>query len=439
MAGPQGRKLRCAMVGGGRDAFIGAVHRHAMALDGTIDLVAGALSSVAEKALASGRDLGLRAERNHASWQALLANELSLGAEERIDFVSIVTPNDVHHGVAKAFAEAGIHVVCDKPLVPTSAQADELVRIVRQRGIVFGVTYNYCGYPMVRQAREMVKTGVLGDIRKVVVEYHQGWLATRVESDGNKQADWRTDPTRSVAGAIADIGSHAENLVATVTGLSIESLCADLHAFIPGRRLDDDASLLLRFAGGARGVRPDARTTCACASSAAAECSTGARKIRTRWFTRRSIRLARSSAAARRGSARRRVGPVDCRAVTRRASSKPSPMSTPASPPRSGRACRASRPIRSPPTMRTSRQALAAFDSSRRRWPPQGASASGPLWPTAAGPEGLVSLLAIAGHRSDSASCVPRPAKAPAKPRRSQACTRGDSMTALRKACASRP
>ena len=254
MAGPQGRKLRCAMVGGGRDAFIGAVHRHAMALDGTIDLVAGALSSVAEKALASGRDLGLRAERNHASWQALLANELSLGAEERIDFVSIVTPNDVHHGVAKAFAEAGIHVVCDKPLVPTSAQADELVRIVRQRGIVFGVTYNYCGYPMVRQAREMVKTGVLGDIRKVVVEYHQGWLATRVESDGNKQADWRTDPTRSVAGAIADIGSHAENLVATVTGLTIESLCADLHAFIPGRRLDDDASLLLRFAGGARGV-----------------------------------------------------------------------------------------------------------------------------------------------------------------------------------------
>jgi predicted dehydrogenase len=225
MAEMHGRRLRCAMVGGGRDAFIGAVHRHAMALDGTIDLVAGALSSKAEKALASGRDLGLRADRNHGSWQTLLANELSLGAEERIDFVSIVTPNDVHHEVAKAFAEAGIHVVCDKPLVPTSAEADE-----------------------------MVKTGVLGDIRKVVVEYHQGWLATRVEDDGNKQADWRTDPTRSVAGAIADIGSHAENLVATVTGLSIESLCADLHAFIPGRRLDDDASLLLRFAGGARGV-----------------------------------------------------------------------------------------------------------------------------------------------------------------------------------------
>jgi predicted dehydrogenase len=246
-------KLRCAMVGGGRDAFIGRIHRHAMALDGRIELVAGALSSQPEKALASGRDLGLRAERNHASWQALLDHELSLPAHERIHFVSIVTPNHVHYEVAKAFAEAGFHVVCDKPLVHTSEQAEDLVRTVAQRCIVFGVTYNYGGYPMVRQAREMVRAGAIGDIRKVVVEYHQGWLATQLE--GDKQAEWRTDPARSgVAGAVADIGSHAENLVSTVTGLEIDSLCADLHAFIPGRRLDDDASLLLRFRGGARGV-----------------------------------------------------------------------------------------------------------------------------------------------------------------------------------------
>ena len=250
-----GRKLRCAMVGGGRDAFIGRVHRHAMALDGQIELVAGALSSQPDKALASGRDLGLRAERNHGSWQRLLEHELSLPADQRIDFVSIVTPNDVHYEVAKAFADAGLHVVCDKPLVHTSEQAADLVQTVARRGTVFGVTYNYSGYPMVRQAREMLKAGAIGDIRKVVVEYHQGWLATQLEGGGNKQAAWRTDPARSgAAGAIGDIGSHAENLVSTVTGLEIESLCADLHTFIDGRRLDDDASLLLPIRGGARGV-----------------------------------------------------------------------------------------------------------------------------------------------------------------------------------------
>jgi predicted dehydrogenase len=151
--------------------------------------------------------------------------------------------------------EAGFHVVCDKPLVHTSAQAETLVRAVAQRGTVFAVTYNYSGYPMVRQAREMVREGAIGEVRKVVVEYHQGWLATQVEAGGNKQAEWRTDPARSgVAGAMADIGSHAENLVATVTGLQVDSLCADLHTFLPGRRLDDDASVLMRFRGGARGV-----------------------------------------------------------------------------------------------------------------------------------------------------------------------------------------
>jgi predicted dehydrogenase len=249
------RKLRYAMVGGGRDAFIGSVHRRAMALDGQMELVAGALSSSPDKARASGRDLGLAPDRTHGRWEDLLADELTRPVEERIDFVSIVTPNHVHFPVAKAFAAAGIHVVCDKPLVHTRAQADELVRTVEQTGVVFGVTYNYTGYPMVREARELVKRGVLGELRKVVVEYNQGWLATHVEGQGNKQAGWRTDPERSgAAGAIGDIGSHAENLASTVTGLELEAICADLGALVPGRRLDDDASLLLRWRGGVRGV-----------------------------------------------------------------------------------------------------------------------------------------------------------------------------------------
>lgn len=249
------RKLRYAMVGGGRDAFIGAVHRHAMALDGQYTFVAGALSSSPEKALASGRDLGLADARNHGSWQALLADELDRPIEERVDVVSIVTPNHVHYEVARAFVDAGFHVVCDKPLVHTSAQADDLLACVAKQGTVFAVTYNYTGYPMVRQAREMVRAGTIGRVRKVIVEYHQGWLATQLESSTNKQADWRTDPARSgIAGAIGDIGSHAENLMLSVTGLEIESLCADLTAFVPGRRLDDDGNLLLRFKGGARGV-----------------------------------------------------------------------------------------------------------------------------------------------------------------------------------------
>jgi predicted dehydrogenase len=255
MSGAIHRKLRYAMVGGGRGAFIGAVHRSALALDGQAELVAGALSASAEKARASGRELFIADARNHGDWQALLADELRRPAEERIDFVSIVTPNHVHHPVAQAFVDAGFHVVCDKPLVHTRAQAEQLVAAVARQGTVFGVTYNYTGYPMVRQAREMVRAGAIGEVRKVVVEYNQGWLATRLEGAGNKQAAWRSDPAQSgAAGAIGDIGSHAENLVATVTGLEIESLCADIGALVPGRTLDDDGSLLLRFRGGARGV-----------------------------------------------------------------------------------------------------------------------------------------------------------------------------------------
>ncbi len=249
------RKLRYGMVGGGRDAFIGAVHRKAMALDGQYEFVAGALSSNPEKARASGQDLGLEDSRNYGSWEEMLAGELKLPVSERIDLVSIVTPNHVHYPVAKAFAKAGIHVVCDKPLVHTSKQANDLIRTVEKSGVVFAVTYNYTGYPMVKHARHMVSSGKLGEIRKVITEYNQGWLATNVEATGQKQADWRTDPARSgAAGAIGDIGSHAENLAATITGLEIESICADLTTFVKGRQLDDDGNLLIRYRGGARGV-----------------------------------------------------------------------------------------------------------------------------------------------------------------------------------------
>ena len=249
------RKLRYAMVGGGRDAFIGAVHRKAAALDGQIALVAGALSSDPDKARASGRDLFLADDRNHGDWQTLLDDELRRSADQRIDFVSIVTPNHLHHPVAKAFVEAGFHVVCDKPLVHTRAQAQELVEAVARRNTVFGVTYTYTGYPMVRQMREMVRAGDIGQVRRVVVEYQQGWLAAQVEADGNKQAVWRTDPRQSgLAGAMGDIGSHAENLLTSVTGLSVEAVCADLNAMGQGRTLDDDANVLLRLSGGASGV-----------------------------------------------------------------------------------------------------------------------------------------------------------------------------------------
>jgi predicted dehydrogenase len=249
------RRIRYAMVGGGRDAFIGAVHRAAMALDGQYELVAGALSSSPERARESGRDIGLADDRNHGTWQALLDDERSRPADQRAEVVVLVTPNHLHFEPARAFVDAGFHVVCDKPLVHTSAQAEELAALVAARGTLFAVTYNYTGYPMVREARELVRAGSIGAVRKVVVEYHQGWLAGALESSDNKQSEWRKDPARGgPAGAMADIGSHAENLVATVTGLELESLCADLTAFGPGRRLDDDAGLLLRFAGGARGV-----------------------------------------------------------------------------------------------------------------------------------------------------------------------------------------
>ena len=249
------RKIRMGMVGGGRGAFIGAVHRMAAALDGQIELVCGAFSSDPEKSKASGEDLFLPAERVYGSYAEMIEAEKKLAEGERMDFVSIVTPNHVHFGPAKMALENGFHVVCDKPLSFNMEEALELEKLIKESGLIFALTHNYTGYPMVKHAKAMVKNGELGKIRKVVVEYPQGWLATRVEETGSKQAGWRTDPSRSgIAGAMGDIGTHAENLAEYITGLKIKEICADLTAFVEGRQLDDDGNVLLRFDNGAKGV-----------------------------------------------------------------------------------------------------------------------------------------------------------------------------------------
>ncbi len=248
------RKLRYGMVGGGPGAFIGAVHRKAAALDGEMELVAGAFSSDAEKSKQMGAALHLDPRRVYGSYQGMAAQEAALPAEERVDFVSIVTPNHMHFPVAKAFIEAGFHVVCDKPMTNTLEDAEALCRLVKAHDVVFALTHNYTGYPMVKQARAMVQAGRLGTIRKVVVEYPQGWLAQPIERTGQKQAAWRTDPKRAGAGALGDIGSHAENLARYVTGLEMEALCADVSTFVPGRQIDDDVSMLIHYQGGARGI-----------------------------------------------------------------------------------------------------------------------------------------------------------------------------------------
>jgi predicted dehydrogenase len=250
-----GRKLKMGMVGGGRDAFIGAVHRRAAMLDGGVELVAGAFSSTPEKSKLSAQDLYVPEDRAYGTWQEMIEKESALPEGECIDFVSVVTPNHMHYPVAKAFVDAGFNVVLDKPMVHTTEQANNLIRAVEEQGVVFAVSYNYTGYPMVKQARQMVRDGKLGEIRKVIVEYPQDWLFTKVEDSGQKQAAWRTDPKRSgIGGCIGDIGSHAENLVSTITGLEIAEICADLTTFVPGRLLDDDANVLLHFANGARGI-----------------------------------------------------------------------------------------------------------------------------------------------------------------------------------------
>lgn len=249
------RKIRYGMVGGGRGAFIGAVHRIAAAIDGQIELVAGAFSSDPEKSKASGADLFLPPERCYGSFQEMIESEKKLPEGERMDFIAIVTPNHMHFPPAKLALENGFHVLSDKPATFNLAEAQELAELVKKTGLLYGLTHNYTGYPLVKEARHLVASGQLGKIRKVVVEYPQGWLATRIEAEGQKQASWRTDPSKSgAAGCMGDIGTHAENLVEYITGLKIAELAADLTTFVEGRALDDDGNVLLRFEGGAKGV-----------------------------------------------------------------------------------------------------------------------------------------------------------------------------------------
>jgi len=247
------RRLRLGMVGGGRGAFIGAVHRIAARLDDRWQLVAGALSSDPERARLSGEDLLLPPDRIYGDFQDMAQREAE--REDGIDAVAIVTPNHAHAAAAEAFLKAGIHVICDKPLTTTRQEADRLAQLAREAGLIFAVTHNYTGYPLVRQARAVVADGALGAIRVVQVEYAQDWLATRVEETGSKQAEWRTDPARSgPAGAVGDIGTHAFNLAEFITGDEVASLSAELHTFVQGRRLDDNAHMMLRFASGAKGM-----------------------------------------------------------------------------------------------------------------------------------------------------------------------------------------
>ena len=243
------------MVGGGPDAFIGPVHRLAAALDGQFTLAAGAFSSDAERSRQAGEELGLDATRTYASYEEMVRAEAALPPDERIEIVSIVTPNHLHFPVASVFLDAGFDVVCDKPLTTALEDAETLCRMAAEGDRVFAVTHNYTGYPMVKEARERVRSGSLGPVRKVVVEYSQGWLATLLEAEGHKQAEWRVDPSRAgISSALGDIGSHAHNLTRYVTGLEIESLFADLGTLVSGRALEDDATVLLHFGGGARGV-----------------------------------------------------------------------------------------------------------------------------------------------------------------------------------------
>lgn len=244
--------IRLGMVGGGKDAFIGGVHRIASRIDGKFNLVAGALSSTPERALESGRALGLAEDRIYSSYKEMAIREARL--KNGIEAVAIVTPNHVHMDAAREFLKRGIHVICDKPLTHTLVDAKKLVKSAEASNALFILTHNYTGYPMIRQAREMIASGKLGKIRLVQVEYAQDWLAEAADAD-NKQAAWRTDPTKSGAGgSTGDIGTHAFNLASFVSGLEVETLCADLQAFVPGRQVDDNAHVMLRYEGGARGT-----------------------------------------------------------------------------------------------------------------------------------------------------------------------------------------
>lgn len=246
-------RIRLGMVGGGQGAFIGAVHRIASRIDDHFELVAGALSSDPDRARASGAELGLAEDRNYGSYLEMAKREGRL--KNGIEAVSIVTPNNMHYPVAREFLKRGIHVICDKPLTSTLGDAKKLAALVEKTGAIFVLTHNYTGYPMVRQARQMIATGELGDIRVVQAEYPQDWLSQDLESTGQKQASWRTDPAQAGAGgSTGDIGTHAYNLACFMTGLDVAELSADLSAFVSGRQLDDNANVMLRFSNGARGM-----------------------------------------------------------------------------------------------------------------------------------------------------------------------------------------
>jgi len=243
------------MIGGGKDSFIGDVHRKAASIDGMIELVCGAFSSFEEKSKQSGKELYLAKERCYGTYKEMILKEKELPENERMDFVAIVTPNHMHFAPAKMALENGFNVICDKPMTLTLDEAVELKSIVDKSGLVFALTHNYTGHPMVKQAKALVDDGKLGKIRKVQVQYLQGWLATSVENAGQKQASWRVDPTKSgIGGALGDIGTHAENLVEYITGLKIDELAADLGVFGEGRVLDDDGNILLRLENGAKGT-----------------------------------------------------------------------------------------------------------------------------------------------------------------------------------------
>ncbi|UYZ61659.1 Gfo/Idh/MocA family protein [Hymenobacter weizhouensis] len=248
-------KLRLGMIGGGPGAFIGAVHRHAAALDGMYELTAGAFSADAEKSRAMGGLLGLAPERVYGSYQELIGQERQRPEAERVQVISIVTPNHVHFDPARLALENGFHVILDKPMTFSLAEARQLADVAEASGCLLCLTHTYTGYPMIKEARQLVAAGTLGPIRKAYVEYPQGWLSGPEESTANKQAAWRTDPARSgAAGAMGDIGTHAFNLLEYVTGLPVVRLCADLNTVVPGRRLDDDGAVLLRLSNGASAV-----------------------------------------------------------------------------------------------------------------------------------------------------------------------------------------
>ena len=249
------RKLKMGMIGGGPGAFIGEVHRKASRMDGGIELVAGAFDINPRKSKQMGRELGLNPRRVYGNYQQMIERELKLPEGERVDFVSITTPNNWHYPIASDLLNAGFHVMCEKPMTISAKEAKDLQKLVKKSRRVFGLMHNYTGYPMVKLARDLVRAGELGKIRKIVVQYPQGWLATPLERTGQMQAAWRTDPKQSGgAGCMGDIGSHEENLSEYITGLKITHVCADLTIFVKGRRLDDDGNCLLHFNNGARGV-----------------------------------------------------------------------------------------------------------------------------------------------------------------------------------------